>query len=184
MTNFNLGNSVENIRITENVLSDEEHKELLNYVESADHWRTQPWGVKFITPQEMPKEIGKILDKIFITAYQQCLDFYNADLYPFENQITPLIRFEKNYSMHEHADTTGDFAVIYYINDDYEGGEINFMDYNLKIKPKSNSFVTFPSNSDYWHEVLENTEKERYSATRWFKYRGSKIDRPLLGLTR
>jgi Rps23 Pro-64 3,4-dihydroxylase Tpa1-like proline 4-hydroxylase len=86
--------------------------------------------------------------------------------------------------MNEHADTAGDFAVIYYLNDDYEGGEIHFMDHNLKIKPKANSFVTFPSNADYWHEVLENTNKERYSATQWFKFNGSSIERPALGLVR
>jgi predicted 2-oxoglutarate/Fe(II)-dependent dioxygenase YbiX len=56
--------------------------------------------------------------------------------------------------------------------------------YNLKIKPKANSFITFPSNSDYWHEVLKNTVKERYSSTLWFKFVGSEMLRPELGLIR
>jgi hypothetical protein len=184
MTQQYVGNSIDNILITENVLSVDEHKQLLDYTESVDSWHTQPWGVKVVMPGNASEEISKILDKIFMTAYKKCLDFYNADLYPFTNRSTPLIRFEKGYKMHEHADTAGDFAVIYYINDDYEGGEINFMDHNLKIKPKANSFVMFPSNSDYWHEVLENTVKERYSATQWFKFTGSSIERPELGLTR
>lgn len=184
MTQKNLGNSVNNIQVTENVLSKEEHKELLDYVTSIDHWKVQPWGVKVLPPQEMPKEIAKMLDKVFMLAHKKCIELYDVKLYPFENGRIPLVKFEKNYKMNEHADTTGDFAAIYYINDDYDGGEINFMDHNLKIKPKSNSFVTFPSNSDYWHEVLENTGKERYSATHWFKYHGSSIQRPPLGLTR
>ena len=184
MTHFNLENSVNNIKITENVLSKDEHKYLLNYAESIDSWHTQPWGVKVFEPIKMSKEISEILDKVFILAYQNCVDFYNADLYPFKKGEIPLIKFEKGYKMNEHADTTGDFAVIYYLNDDYQGGEINFMDYNLKIKPKANSFITFPSNDKYWHEVLENTEKERYSATKWFKFAGSSIERPELGLVR
>jgi hypothetical protein len=184
MTQQYAGNSIDNILITENVLSVDEHKQLLEYTENVDSWYTQPWGVKVVMPGNTSEEISNILDKIFMTAHQKCLDFYNADLYPFTKRSTPLIRFEKGYKMHEHADTAGDFAVIYYINDDYEGGEINFMDYNLKIKPKANSFVMFPSNSDYWHEVLENTVKERYSATQWFKFAGSSIERPELGLTR
>jgi hypothetical protein len=184
MTNTNLGNSVKNIQVTENVLSIEEHKQLLDYAISVDSWQVQPWGVKVLPPQGMPKEIVTILDKVFMLAYQKCVELYTVKLYPFENEKVPLVKFEKNYKMNEHADTTGDFAAIYYINDDYDGGEINFMDHNLKIKPKSNSFVTFPSNADYWHEVLENTGKERYSATNWFKYDGSSIERPPLGLTR
>ena len=184
MTNPNLGNSANNIQVTENVLSQEEHKQLLDYVIGVDSWQVQPWGVRVLPPQGMPKEIVKMLDKVFILAYQKCVELYTVKLYPFENGRIPLVRFEKNYKMNEHADTTGDFAAIYYINDDYDGGEINFMDHNLMIKPKSNSFVTFPSNADYWHEVLENTGKERYSATHWFKYHGSSIQRPPLGLTR
>jgi hypothetical protein len=184
MTNKNLGNSVDNIQVTENVLSVEEHKKLLDYVESIDSWHTQPWGVKVLPANQISEEIGIILDKVFISAYQKCIDSYGADLYPFNKKSIPLVKFEKNYKMNQHADTAGDFAAIYYLNDDYDGGEINFIDHDLKIKPKANSFVTFPSNEDYWHEVLENTKKERYSATQWFKFSGSSIERPALGIVK
>jgi predicted 2-oxoglutarate/Fe(II)-dependent dioxygenase YbiX len=184
MTKLNLEKSINNIQITENILSKEEHRRLLDYTESIDSWQTQPWGVKVISPTELTEEIVRMLDKIFLLAHKKCTDFYNADLYPFKSGYAGLVRFEKNYKMNEHADTAGDFAAIYYLNDDYEGGELHFMDYNLKIKPKANSFVTFPSNADYWHEVLENTGKERYSATQWFKFSGSSVERPALGLIR
>jgi hypothetical protein len=184
MTKSNLGNSVNNIKITENVLSKEEHKKLLDYAESVDYWHTQPWGVKTLSPSKQPEEIVLILDKVFMLAHESCINFYDVKLYDFDKRAVPLVKFEKNYKMNEHADTTGDFAAIYYLNDDYEGGEINFMDHNIKIKPKSNSFVTFPSNEDYWHEVLENTGKERYSATRWFKLFGSSLIRPEYGVLR
>ena len=184
MIQSTLGNSANNIQITENILFRSEHKQLLDYTESVDYWHTQPWGVKVLAPTVMPKEIVKILDKIFLLAHKKCTNFYNANLYDFESGSAGLVRFEKNYKMNEHADTAGDFAAIYYLNDDYEGGEINFTDHNLKIKPKANSLITFPSNSDYWHEVMENIGKERYSATQWFKISGSSIERPELGLIR
>jgi hypothetical protein len=184
MTEYNFGNSTDNIQITENVLSKEEHRQLLDYTESVDSWETQPWGVKFVVSKEIPEKILDMLEKVFEIAYKKCIEAYSVELNPFEKRKIPLIRFEKGYSMNEHADTTGDFAAIYYINDDYEGGEINFMDHNLKIKPKANSFITFPSNSDYWHEVLTNTGKERYSSTLWFHLAGSSPIRPKEGLTR
>lgn len=179
-----MGNSVNNIQVTENILSKEEHNKLLDYAKNVDSWDTQPWGVKTLSPNAMPKEIINLLDKVFLLAHEKCTKFYNADLYPFKNRQVPLVKFEKDYKMNEHADTAGDFAAIYYLNDDYGGGEINFMDHNLKIKPKANSFITFPSNSDYWHEVLQNTDKERYSATLWFKFVDSDLVRPKLGLIR
>jgi hypothetical protein len=184
MKNYNIGNSVNNIQITENVLSKEEHKQVLDYVLNIDSWEIQPWGVRFVSSQNISKEILNILEKVFEIAHKKCIDFYGVELNSFKNQQIPLIRFEIGYKMNEHADTTGDFAALYYINDDYEGGEINFMDHNLKIKPKANSLVTFPSNADYWHEVLENTGKERYSSTLWFHLAGSSPIRPKEGLTR
>lgn len=184
MTTLNLGNSVNNIQITENILSEEEHKKLLNYVEIVEDWHTQPWGVKTLAPMKQTFQTVILLDKIFMIAHKKCVNFYGADLYDFDRGSVPLVKFEKNYKMNEHADTTGDIAALYYINDDYDGGEINFMDFGLKIKPKANSLITFPSNSDYWHEVLENTGKERYSATTWFKFAGSSLERPQQGLLR
>lgn len=180
----NLGNSVDNIQVTENVLSKEEHQRLLEYTVSIDGWETQPWGVKIFLSKNMPEDIINILEKIFTAAYKKCTEAYGANLNSFDKYRIPIVKFEKGYKMNEHADTTGDFATIYYINDDYEGGEINFMDHGLKIKPKANSFVTFPSNADYWHEVLENTGKERYSSTLWFLLAGSSTVRPKYGLTR
>jgi hypothetical protein len=184
MINKNLGNSVNNIQVEENILSEQDHGKLLQYVLSIDSWETQPWGVRFVASHNISKEIVDILEKVFKIAHKKCIDSYSVELNPFENKQIPLIRFEKGYSMNEHADTTGDFAALYYINDDYKGGEINFMDHGLKIKPKANSLITFPSNADYWHEVLENTEKERYSSTVWFHLAGSSPIRPKEGLTR
>jgi hypothetical protein len=173
MTIHNVGNSVDNIRVTENVLSKEEHSQLLEYVKSIDSWETQPWGVKFFVSKEMPKEIVDSLEKVFRAASNKCTDLYNADLRVFERHEVHLVKFEEGYRMNEHVDTTGDFAAIYYVNDDYDGGEINFPNHNLKVKPKANSFITFPSNEDYLHEVLKNTGKERYSSTLWFNYTGT-----------
>lgn len=173
MTKYELGNSVNNIHVIENVLSKEEHDQLLNYVININSWQTQPWGVKFFVSKEMPKEIVDMLEKVFRIAYQKCVDLYDVELRVFEREEVHLIKFEIGYKMNEHVDTTGDFAAIYYINDDYKGGEINFPWHNLKIKPKSNSFIIFPSNQEYLHEVLENTDKERYSSTLWFNFKNS-----------
>lgn len=173
MTKYELGNSVNNIQVTENVLSQEEHNQLLNYVTTITSWQTQPWGVKFFVSSDMPEEIIDTLEKIFRIAYKKCTDVYSAKLRVFERKEVHLIKFDEGYEMNKHVDTAGDFATIYYINDDYDGGEINFPDHNLKVKPKANSFITFPSNQDYLHEVLKNTGKERYSSTLWFNFEGS-----------
>jgi predicted 2-oxoglutarate/Fe(II)-dependent dioxygenase YbiX len=54
-------------------------------------------------------------------------------------------------------------SVFYYVNDDYEGGEIYFPDNNLLIKPEKNSLIMFPS--DLLHEVKKVTNGTKYVGT-------------------
>lgn len=44
-------------------------------------------------------------------------------------------------------------AVIIYLNDDYEGGELYFTQHDLKIRPKSGTLITFPGTDEYLHGV-------------------------------
>jgi predicted 2-oxoglutarate/Fe(II)-dependent dioxygenase YbiX len=57
----------------------------------------------------------------------------------------------------------------YFLNDNYEGGEIEFDHFNLKIKPKENQAVFFPSNYVYSHKVHPVTEGIRYSVVGWWE---------------
>jgi hypothetical protein len=173
MTEFTSENSVDNIQITENVLSKEEHEKLLEYATDVTGWHKQPWGVEYFNSEKgMSSDIVDLLDKVFRIAFKKCEDNYNAKLRVFKKPEVHLVRFQKDFYMNKHVDTAGDFAVIYYINDDYEGGEINFPWHELKIKPKANSFITFPSNQHYLHEVLSNSAN-RYSSTLWFNFEGT-----------
>jgi len=56
-----------------------------------------------------------------------------------------------------------EYSSLFYINDDYEGGEIFFPDYNLEIKPEAGSVVFFPSNSKYIHCVKKVIKGDRYA---------------------
>lgn len=173
MTDFNLENSLDNIEVVEDVLSKEDHQILLDYVSTIDGWQTQPWGVQFFNHEKgLLPEIADILDKALRIAFQRCEDKHNVKLRVFEKREVHIVKFKSDYSMNKHVDTAGDFAVIYYINDNYDGGEINFPWHDLKVKPKANSFITFPSNQHYLHEVLKNTG-DRYSSPLWFNFEGS-----------
>jgi Rps23 Pro-64 3,4-dihydroxylase Tpa1-like proline 4-hydroxylase len=172
-----IGNSVENIHTINDVLSQEEHQILLNYTKNIEQWETQPWGSKLVPNSKVSEEIIEILAKIFKIAYLKCVKYYKVDINPFYKEALHLVKFDEGYSMYKHVDTLSvaklHIATIYYINDDYDGGEINFIDHNIKIKPKSNSLVIFPGNEDYIHEVLEVKGNDRYTSTLWFSFTGS-----------
>jgi hypothetical protein len=81
------------------------------------------------------------------------------------NQLAAIQRYKPGVGMGSHTDNGLDETVLYglvvYINDDYEGGEIYYLDLDLKIKPKARSIIIHPAGLE--HEVLEvKGTKTRY----------------------
>lgn len=60
-------------------------------------------------------------------------------------------------------------SLVYYFNDDYEGGEIHFPRFNVTIKPKANQLILFPAAYIYNHNVNQVTKGTRYSMVNWLK---------------
>jgi len=67
----------------------------------------------------------------------------------------------------DHTDYHRRMSTIYYINDNYEGGEIEFPRFNVKYKPVANDFIIFPSNYMYNHSVSPVISGERYAVVSW-----------------
>lgn len=51
--------------------------------------------------------------------------------------------------------STREYAAVIYLNDDYDGGEINYVNLGISIKPAAGSLVIFKTGPKYLHEVLE-----------------------------
>lgn len=86
-----------------------------------------------------------------------------------------IAKFESGSGMHVHFDQSrpNDIATIIYLNDDYEGGEIYFPDYDIEIKPKVGDLVSFPDNANFRHGVKETAGGTRYTTPRWFTTEGT-----------
>lgn len=73
----------------------------------------------------------------------------------------------------DHIDDHPDFhrrmSTLYYLNDSYSGGELNFPRFNLSFKPKANQMIIFPSTYVYNHSVSPVTEGERYAVVSWLR---------------
>ena len=59
---------------------------------------------------------------------------------------------------------------VMYLNDDCVGGELDFPEQGVRIKPEAGSIVIFPSVKPFYHQSLEVTEGEKYmSPVFWIK---------------
>ena len=62
-------------------------------------------------------------------------------------------------------------SAIVYLNSDYEGGHLEFTNFNLKIKPEPGMLILFPSNFAYRHIAHPVTKGTKYALVTWIKDR-------------
>ena len=60
-----------------------------------------------------------------------------------------------------------DVSFLFYLNDQYGGGELEFPDLGLTIKPKKGMMIAFPSYKDFVHKVHPVTWGHRYTLVSW-----------------
>lgn len=66
-----------------------------------------------------------------------------------------------------------DYSMLFYLNDDYEGGYINFMMFNFRYKPKKGDVILFPSDHLYLHTAEPVTRGKRFAIVSWAAVRES-----------
>ena len=82
-----------------------------------------------------------------------------------------LLRYSSGQQYVRHYDggtgSSRSISVLIYLNDEYEGGEIEFPHFNLKIKPKAGTLILFPSNYAYSHIAHPIISGTKYAIVTW-----------------
>lgn len=68
--------------------------------------------------------------------------------------------------------TERDLSMVFYLNDEFEGGDFIFPDLKIRIRPEPGMMICFPSNHHYKHGVEPVTKGKRYSIVCWAKVKG------------
>lgn len=126
-------------------------------------------------PHHTSEEPGILSDftRKFHKEMKVCLDQYMNHYYAkIENFESPqLLRYGKEQMFHNHIDDhpffTRRISLTYYLNDDYEGGDVSFNRFNLRFKAQKHNLLIFPSNFVYSHEVHPVTDGLRYVLVQW-----------------
>jgi len=179
---FKLGNNIiENI---ENVLL---------------HSNTYKWSQAMVGNRQRVPEYRDCLDFKFKKSNIPGTDLDSEIIkeswqYLFDNMNLALMDYRKTYLMEPleywesinlvkyypgnhfnlHADDGASYksvvSLVGYLNDDYEGGEISFDMYDIKIKPKVGDLLIFPSNYMFMHKALPVTSGVKYSVVTMLDY--------------
>jgi hypothetical protein len=120
------------------------------------------------------KEMQSINDKCYnliSSALENYKEIFKIDQEIKNTEPYTLLRYSggEQYGFHYDGGTGSkrSISVLIYLNDDYEGGEIEFPNFNLKIKPKSGTLILFPSNYAYGHIAHPVTSGTKYVIVTW-----------------
>lgn len=170
-----VGDSKDNIKVYPNFVDERTIKYLLFALTKSDSEKfvsqkdNEGNPVNWITQYMNIFDIFNINEKIKEKISQD----YNTTNIKQKGDRLNVVKWEKGNSLKLHVDDLGyiadnHIAALVYLNDDYEGGELNFPTHNLSIKPKTGDLVFFPGNMNYAHEVTEVISGTRYTVPIWF----------------
>ena len=68
--------------------------------------------------------------------------------------------------------TDRDLSMVFFLNNDFEGGDFVFPELKVRVRPEPGMMVCFPSNHHYMHGVEPVTRGKRYSIVTWSTVKG------------
>ena len=122
---------------------------------------------------EKDQELRRILNSVVNDLVQNYAKMYEInDLNPLHDWL--LMQYLKGDYFKVHKDDLPDVirtvSVVVYLNDAYEGGEIEFPDFGILFKPAVWDVLVFPSSFAYRHGVRSISDGVRYSAVNWYTH--------------
>ena len=186
------GDSSENIVAIDDFMTEEELTYLNNFARKNTMWDitethynedgtviydSSYWDHRVATAPILKEADPKVVD--LISDMQDRLkkkvdSFFDVDAHPTSPAI---VRWLPGQRQQPHADKElhegegrgkpndfpyYDIAGLFYINDDYEGGELYFPNQGIQFKPKAGSAYFFPGDMNYIHGVTEIKSGIRY----------------------
>jgi hypothetical protein len=186
------GNSPDNIVALDNFITEEELTYLNNFARNNTVWDITEshynedglciydasyWEDRVATESSLDSgdpNIVKIIKQLQSRLKVEVDKFFNVDAFPTS---PALVRWLPGQYQQPHADKElhigedrgkpndfpyYDLSGLFYLNNDYEGGELYFPDHGIQFKPKAGSAYFFPGDLNYLHGVTEITSGIRY----------------------
>ena len=136
---------------------------------------------------EMGSLFPKIIDLFKSTVKEIINPFYEIEI--LESEIPQILSYSVGGHYRPHVDGESlwqtpnneliwkksvdrDLSIVFFLNDDYEGGDFVFPDLKVRIRPEPGMLVCFPSNHHYKHGVEPVTKGNRYSIVCWATVKG------------
>lgn len=148
---------------------------------NTDSRDTQTIGIPYkgkiekVSVQSMSDSFFTMLNNLFFEHFDPIEKDYMSDYGIFStwHDTYGILKYGAGQKFNNHIDDHPDYhrrvSTVYYLNDNYTGGEINFPRFGITFKPKANQMIVFPSTYVYNHSVSPVIEGERYAVVGWMR---------------
>jgi hypothetical protein len=142
--------------------------DFFNKIENDEYWEQNPNGNrKWVREDYLDEDTGKKSSTCWIWSdpevtknLEEVIDsyLYHWNLGPRSREDLRITKFTgPGEFFGSHSDDTfatpRTLSLVYYPNDDYDGGELEFIHFGIKVKPKAGQLFLFPSGYSYEHKV-------------------------------
>jgi hypothetical protein len=101
------------------------------------------------------------------SAINSYVKIFDIEQNIFDNEPYSLLKYNGGQHYDAHYDGGGKskrtLSAILYLNSDYDGGELEFVNFDIKIKPSAGMLLLFPSNYAYRHIAHPVTSGTKYA---------------------
>jgi hypothetical protein len=172
-----MGNSADNIKVIHNFLTEEEIDYVLSDIESRPFVRFAAQKDNDGNALNYMHRYNGLPDRYNLVAKvkEEIYSLYGLEKEKIREKQTDLsvVEWTEGSYLSLHVDDLGyitdnHLPVHIYLNDDYEGGELNFQTFGLSIRPKKGDMIVFPGNMHYPHELTKILSGTRYTLAVWF----------------
>ena len=185
------GNSLDNIKMSYNFMSQEDLKSVKQFLDEASNTISEDMHLKEVVHFPVPDAIRQIIQKYDRLVIEKAEELYGRKFIDGQNIFRCTIHKIGSWS-HPHTDILevgmepqkpdspefigwrdawdGYLACNIYINDNYEGGEVYFPERDYSFKPVENQLVMWAGNKYFIHGVKDPLTANRYTLTRWIKF--------------
>ena len=159
--------------------------------QKTNHTGQTHFNVKKSTRDTQIVEMGNLFPKIESLMHSTVKNiinpFYNIQIK--ESEIPQILSYSVGGHYKPHVDGESlwrspdneliwkksidrDLSIVFFLNNDFEGGDFVFPQLKIRIKPEPGMMICFPSNHHYLHGVEPVTKGKRYSIVCWATVQG------------
>ncbi len=156
-----------------------------DWLDGVDHERSTPERIvrrldpSRVTERVEPGALQLQLDQLVRRAYTEWLGpRWGCRFAWFEKPTVLRYSVGGKYAAHADADVWSadtlphrvldrDGSVLIYLNDEFAGGELEFVHFEYRLRPIPGLLVAFPSDERYTHAALPTTSGVRYAIVSW-----------------